>query len=63
MICAITLPLLQLCMEARFTAAELHRVKLKHRVRKREEGPMEEVEILARLAYQEATAEMLELLP
>ena len=55
-------------LEARFGSAhqaELHRIKLKNRTRKREESLAElaeEVERLARLAYPEAPSEMLELL-
>ena len=55
-------------LEARFGCAhqaELHRIKLKNRTRKREESLAElaeEMERLARLAYPEAPPEMLELL-
>ena len=55
-------------LESRFGSshqAELHRIKLKNRTRKREESLAElaeEVERLARLAYPEATPDMLELL-
>ena len=60
--------LLIAALEARFGSthqAELHRIKLKNRTRKREEclaELAEEVERLARLAYPEAPSEMLELL-
>ena len=55
-------------LEARFGSvhqAELYRIKLKNRTRKREESLAElaeEVERLAKLAYPEAPPEMLELL-
>jgi hypothetical protein len=55
-------------LEARFGSshqAELHRIKLKNRTRKRDESLAElaeEVERLARLAYPDAPPEMLELL-
>ena len=58
-------PSLITALEARFGCAhqaELHRIQLKNRTRKREESLAELAEELARLAYPEAPQEMLDLL-